>query len=675
MAKSTPNELIHESSPYLLQHANNPVNWVPWKEEYFKQAELEDKLVIISVGYSACHWCHVMEHESFEDKEVAELMNKYFISIKVDREERPDVDNLYMTAVQLMTGHGGWPLNCIALPDGRPIYGGTYFNKKQWVNILNNIVEVFKTDRSKVLEYAQNLTDGIKQAELVATTKYPENTELGEALEKCVLNWKGRFDNENGGPNKVPKFPLPNNYQFLMRYGFLYNDKEVLEHVNLTLTKMASGGIYDQLHGGFARYSTDGIWKLPHFEKMLYDNAQLVSLYCEAFRLTKNTLYEQVVKETLDFVSKEWIASEACIYSAYDADSEGEEGKYYVWEKEELQSALGDNFEVFADMFQINSTGYWEHGNYILMRAENKAEILLKHNLSAVKLDEIITECKLKLRSVAAERVKPGLDDKTITAWNALMVKAFADAYATFGKADYKEQALQCCEFILNHQLKENGELYRIYKKGNSKIEAFLDDYAFTIDALIQVYTISKNEKYLIKAQFLLETALLHFKNPKNELFFYTNSSYHQLLSQQTETSDNVIPSSNSQMAINLFHLGKLLSKEEYVVKAVKMLHMFADEMANYGSGYSNWGCLALYLTKSFHELVIVGNNVDEIFLDLHKHYHTNTILAVSEVSSELPLLKNRWKQNETLVYVCKDKTCGLPIQSVSEVLKQLEYN
>lgn len=673
MAKSTPNELIHESSPYLLQHAYNPVNWVPWQDVHFKKARSENKLIIISVGYSACHWCHVMEHESFEDEAVAKLMNEHFVSIKVDREERPDVDNLYMTAVQLMTGHGGWPLNCIALPDGRPIYGGTYFNKKQWMNILSNIVEVYRTEPSKVLEYAQNLTNGIKQAELVATTKYPENMDIDEALVKSIQNWKKRLDNEHGGPNKAPKFPLPNNYQFLLRYGYLYKDKSVLDHVDLTLSKMACGGIYDQIHGGFARYSTDGIWKLPHFEKMLYDNAQLVSLYSEAYRLSKNKLYEQIVHETLDFVSKEWLQAEGCIFSAYDADSEGKEGKYYVWDKDELSNLLGDDVTVFSDYYQVNERGYWEHGNYILMRVDNISEVAMKHNVSVEELAKRIDVCKQKLKQAAGKRVMPGLDDKSITAWNALMVKAYADAYTTFGNEEYKLKALRCVDFIIKHQLKENNELYRIYKKGESKIEAFLDDYAFTIDALIQCYLIDQNEGYLLKAEILLERVLQNFSNPKSELFFYTNSNYHQLLSQQTETSDNVIPSSNSQMALNLFNLGKLLEKEKYVDKAKKMLHLFLDEMANYGAGYSNWGCLALNLTKPFHELVIVGNNVDEMFLNLHKHYFTNAILAVSKSASDLPLLKDRWKANETWVYVCKNKTCGLPVSSATDALKQLE--
>jgi uncharacterized protein YyaL (SSP411 family) len=672
MAKKQANALINETSPYLLQHAHNPVKWVPWSTTALDDAKKQNKLVIISVGYSACHWCHVMEHESFEDEAVAKIMNEHYVCIKVDREERPDVDNLYMTAVQLMTGHGGWPLNCIALPDGRPVYGGTYFNKQQWTNVLLNIVKVYNEDRDRALEYAKNLTEGIKQAELVATTKYPENVELAEAVKKGVQKWKASFDNEHGGPNRAPKFPLPNNYVFLLRYGYLYKDKEILDHVNLTLTKMACGGIYDQLHGGFARYSTDSIWKLPHFEKMLYDNAQLVSLYCEAYRFSKNNLYRIIVEETLDFVRREWLKPEGCFYSAYDADSEGEEGKFYVWSKEELHSVLKDDFDVFAKCYSVNEKGYWEDGNYILMRTENWSTIASEYQMNLTTLQSKIDSCKQKLKEVAAKRIKPGLDDKTITSWNALMAKGFADAYLCFGNKTYKDIALKCCDFILKQQWNEKG-LHRIYKNGSTKISAFLDDYAFTIDALLAASLIDKNETYLKRAQELMDYVLKNFKHDSSELFYYTSKHANELISQQTETSDNVIPASNSQMALNLYHLGIILQKSEYIEKAKKMAHLYAGEISGYAPGYSNWGCLALYLTKPYRELVIVGNNVDELLLDLHKHYLTNTTLVGSNKASDLPLFKDRFQDQKTRIFVCKNNTCNLPVGTVLEAVKQLE--
>jgi len=394
------NSLIHETSPYLLQHAHNPVKWMPWGDEALEKAKKENKLILISVGYSACHWCHVMEHESFEDETVAKIMNDYFVCIKVDREERPDIDQVYMMAVQLMTGQGGWPLNCFALPDGRPIYGGTYFPKKNWINILLNLVDLQKEQPDKMEDYANQLTQGLKLAELIKVNTN-ETDFKKELIINCYNNWKERFDNVDGGPNKAPKFPLPNNYQFFLRLSTDPSPTlpegervDLLEHINLTLTKMAYGGIYDQIGGGFARYSVDHYWKVPHFEKMLYDNAQLVSLYCEAYAVTKNSLYKNVVYETLEFIERELTAPNGGFYSALDADSEGIEGKYYVWTKEELQNILKDDFNLFADYYNINKLGLWEHDNYILLRNVDDHIIAEEHNISIEELQNKITSFK-----------------------------------------------------------------------------------------------------------------------------------------------------------------------------------------------------------------------------------------------------------------------------------------
>jgi uncharacterized protein YyaL (SSP411 family) len=422
------NSLIKETSPYLLQHAHNPVNWHPFSAKIFEIAKAENKPILISIGYSACHWCHVMEHESFEDSEVAKIMNENFINIKVDREERSDVDMLYMQAVQLMTGRGGWPLNCFVLPDGRPFYGGTYFRKTQWIEVLNNLINLYKLESNRVLEYAEALTNGIKQAELISTSNKIDTLLTKELIQLSVKKWKTQLDEEHGGPNKAPKFPMPCNYQFLLRYAILEKDNALLNQVNLTLEKMAFGGIYDQLHGGFSRYSTDIIWKVPHFEKMLYDNAQLISLYTEAFNLTKNPLYKEIACDTLQFIENEWYKAEGYFYSAYDADSDGEEGKFYVWNQLDLKDLLGENFDVFSDYFEINDKGYWEHGNYILMRSENQIQLLTKFNLTKNELDQIILTCKNSLKQEAKSRLKPSLDDKTITSWNALICSAYSKA-------------------------------------------------------------------------------------------------------------------------------------------------------------------------------------------------------------------------------------------------------
>ena len=669
--KNKPNSLIKESSPYLLQHAYNPVNWEAFSTEAFNRAKLENKPVLVSIGYSACHWCHVMEQESFEDENVAKVMNEHFINIKVDREERSDVDMIYMQAVQLMSGQGGWPLNCFVLPDGRPIYGGTYFNKEQWINILLNLSDLFKNQPEKVEEYAKNLTDGIKQAELFTTQKRNDLLVSKEILKVGVNNWKSRFDNVMGGPNKSPKFPLPNNYLFLLRYSILEKDTEILKHVHLTLQKMANGGIYDQLRGGFARYSTDMKWKVPHFEKMLYDNSQLVSLYCEAYQHSKNNLYKQVVNQTLDFISDEWLNELGCFYSAYDADSEGEEGKFYVWTKEELKKTLHSDFDLFADYFSVNETGYWEHDNYILMRNENVAALAVKYNLTVDHINKKIETSKSTLKVIASKRVKPGLDDKSITSWNAMMCTAFAKAYLTFNEDKYKEIALRSIQFILKDLVQSNGKLYRTYKNKVSKINGFLEDYAFVIEALQNVYVITQDETFLLKAKQFTELVLIEFNNPESAFLFYTDNDSSGLITRSTETSDNVIPSSNSQMALNLFYLGKLFSEKSYNKKAADMLNLVLEEFKHYAGGYSNWGCLALHLTYPFIEMAIVGNNVNENLIELHKQSVTNTILALSQSASNLPLLLNRYVDGETLIYVCENNLCKLPVNTIEEAVKQ----
>ncbi len=662
-----PNSLIHQTSPYLLQHAYNPVNWEAFTNEAFIKAQQQNKLILISIGYSACHWCHVMEHESFEDAEVAEIMNQHFINIKVDREERTDVDMLYMQAVQLMAGQGGWPLNCFTLPNGKPIYGGTYFQKQQWINILKNLVDLHKNQPEKIIEYANNLTDGIHQAELITTQKQTDNKIDKTVLQNSIKNWKKRVDNTEGGPNKAPKFPLPNNYQFLLRYAILEEDTELLNHVNLTLTKMAQGGIYDQLRGGFARYSTDTLWKVPHFEKMLYDNAQLVSLYTEAFTLTKNNLYKQTVIDTLSFIEQEWYKAEGYFYSAYDADSEGEEGKYYVWNKLDLQDYLGNDFELFADYYNVNDLGYWEHSNYILMRSNNTAQLLTKYNLTLTLLEQKINACKLILKQQALLRVKPSLDDKTLTSWNALICSAFAKAYLVFDNENYKTIALKSIHFITTQLTQSNNQLFRTYKNGQSKIDGFLDDYAFTIEALINCYLITADESYLQKAFNVCELTLTQFKNPNSQFLFYTNNSSLQLIARTTETSDNVIPASNSQMALNLFYLGTYFGKNEWIRKSQLMLNLVIDDLTHYGAGYSNWGCLALHITYPFKEVAIIGNAANTKLQELYKHGLMNTLVAISQNENNLPLLKNRCVTNKTLIYVCQNNTCKLPTELVSQ--------
>jgi len=659
------NKLIHEPSPYLLQHAHNPVDWFAWGDEAFAKAKQANKLVLVSIGYSACHWCHVMEHESFEDDSVAQIMNEHFVCIKVDREQRPDVDQVYLSAVQIMTGSGGWPLNCFTLPDGRPIYGGTYFPKQNWVKILHTLSDLYKNDVQKVLQYAEELTTAVKKSELIPP--YKEKKEFSkDILNSCYENWTKRFDNIEGGPKKAPKFPLPNNYQFLLRHYCFTKDISLFRHLNLTLEKMAYGGIYDQIGGGFARYSTDGEWKVPHFEKMLYDNAQLVSLYSEAYQFAKNPLYKQIVYETVEFIQREMISPEGAFYSALDADSEGEEGKYYVWTKEQLQTILGGDFDLFSDYFNVNHLGEWE-GNYILLRKKSDEEISKKFDLSKEELQKKIIELKKSVLAVREKRIKPGLDNKILTSWNALMIKGYANAYSVFHEKEFLNSALKSTDYILQHLSRENGGLY--HAKG---INGFLEDYSFTIEAFISLYQVTFDEQWLNKAKSLAEYSLKHFYDSKSAMFYFTSDLDSALITRKMEIQDNVIPSSNSSMALSLFYLGKYFDEKNYLEISEKMLKQVQQDIIPYGSAYSNWAMLLLHFTQPFYEIAIVGNSVDEKRKSLSEHFIPNAIFTGTKAQSKLSLLQDKFIEGKTLIYVCENKTCKLPTENISEAIQSL---
>ncbi len=666
------NDLIHESSPYLLQHAHNPVNWVAWNETTLQKAKAENKMMLISVGYSACHWCHVMEHESFEDESVARMMNDLFVCVKVDREERPDIDQVYMAAVQLMTGRGGWPLNCFTLPDGRPLYGGTYYPKEKWKEILLNLADLWKSDPEKCFQYAAELTEGVKQTEQIVVEDTGEEI-IAETLGLSVEQWKMRFDTGEGGPNRAPKFPLPNNYQFLLRFAHFQKEESLQKHVYLTLDKMAMGGIYDQIGGGFARYSTDMLWKVPHFEKMLYDNAQLISLYSEAYQASGKQLYKDVVYQTLKFISRELTATNGAFYSALDADSEGEEGKFYVWTEKELRESLGEDFKLVADYYSVNSIGLWEHGNYILLRRETEEVIARKHDLSVEELRDIIPKVNDRLLGIREFRIRPGLDDKTLTSWNAMMLKGYADAYHVFGEDEFLLAALKNARFIRDVQLRADGGLWHSWKNDKSSINGFLEDYAFTIDAFISLYQVTFDEEWLMLSQKLCEYVFKHFSDESSGMFFFTSNEDPALIARKMELSDNVIPSSNSVMAKNLFYLGQIMGNPGWTERSAKMLRQVKQQLIAYGGGYSNWMMLQNHFVFPFRELVIVGKTVDKTMAELRKRYLPNQIFAGSPGPSELPLLHNRFVEGKTLIYVCENNTCKLPVENVADVIKQVE--
>ncbi|RMG76663.1 MAG: thioredoxin domain-containing protein [Bacteroidetes bacterium] len=671
------NALINETSPYLLQHAHNPVNWHPWNEETLKKAKDENKMLLISIGYAACHWCHVMEHESFEDTTVARIMNENFIPVKVDREERPDVDNVYMTACHLATGRGcGWPLNSFALPDGRPVWAGTYFPKKEWIKVLEYFIQLRKEDPEKLEEYAGKLTEGVQTAEEI-TIGEGDREFTRAALDGIAQKFLDNIDFKMGGRVGSPKFPMPNNYEFLLKYHHLSGDEKALEAVTVTLDNLAKGGIYDHLGGGFARYSVDGEWKVPHFEKMLYDNGQLVSLFSHAYQLTHNPTYEQIVRQTTEFVRRDMTSPEGAFYASYDADSEGEEGRFYVWTKSEIDSLLGDQSlsDLFADFYEIKARGNWEDGKNILYRRKTTAEIAQKHQLTESEVVAKIEQAKKTLFQAREQRTKPRLDDKILTSWNALMITGFADAYEALGEESYREQALKAGNFILKNVMDPDFRLHRNYKDGRATINAFLDDYALTIQAFIQLYEITFDQKWLDNARQLSEYVLAHFADDQTGMFFYTSKLDPALIARKIEIADNVIPSSNSTMARNLYALGLYFYKHDYVERAKNMMHNLAADLVNQSQPnfYSNWCSLYLDLVHPPYEVAIVGPDFEAKKNALMRHYIPNAILLGGATEGNLELLKGKLQTGATMIYVCQNKVCKLPVEDPERALTLMQ--
>ena len=671
------NSLIHETSPYLLQHAHNPVDWHAWNNETLELAKKEKKLLLISIGYSSCHWCHVMEHESFENDSVAAIMNKNFINVKVDREERPDIDQIYMNAVQLMTGSGGWPLNCIALPDGRPVWGGTYFPKEKWISALEQLSKMYQEKPEEMISYAEKLTEGVKNSDLVTLNKDEISFTVSD-LDSAVTTWKQNMDLDLGGRRGAPKFPMPNNYQFLLRYGIQSNDIEIQNYVNTTLTKMAYGGIYDQIGGGFSRYSVDKKWHVPHFEKMLYDNGQLVSLYSKGYQATKNELYKTTVYHTLDFIERELLTGEGAFYSSLDADSKNAEGKleegaFYVWKSIELQSILKDDYQLFSDYFNINNYGYWEHENYVLIRNDSNEAIAKKHNISVPELKNKVNQWQKNLLKERAKKKRPRLDDKSLTSWNALMLKGYIDAYTVFNEPHFLDIAVKNATFILSKQLQENGNLNHSYKNGKSSINGYLEDYATVIDAFILLYEATLNEKWLNTAKQLTDFTFDHFFDTESHMFYFTSDEDTNLITRKMEIEDNVIPASNSIMARNLFKLSHYYSNKYYLKVSKQMLHNVKDRTKQYGSGYSNWLELMCDFSGIYYEIAISGKNSKEKLTEINQHYIPNKLIAGSENKSGIPIMEGRFNSNETYIYICVDGACKLPETNVEKALSQLK--
>jgi uncharacterized protein len=667
------NNLQGQTSPYLLQHLYNPVDWYPWGDAALEKARQENKPLLVSIGYSACHWCHVMERESFEDEEVARLMNKYYVCVKVDREERPDIDHLYMNAVQLISGHGGWPLNCFALPDGRPFWGGTYFPREQWVQILTRVAAVFANQHDDVVQQAESLTRGVAQSSFIAQNDATEPFSREDA-DRMYQNMMENMDRELGGTRNAPKFPVPVNYEFLLHYYHHTGRQDALEQVLLTLRQMAMGGIYDQLGGGFARYSVDEHWKVPHFEKMLYDNAQLISLYSKAWKVAPDPMFRDVVYETIAFVQRELSAPNGVFYAALDADSEGEEGLFYIWKEKELDEILGEDAPLLKAFFHVGGKGFWEKGRNILLRTQTHKEFAEAQNISLDRWLRTFRLGKEKLMAARDKRQRPGLDNKVLVSWNGLMIKALADAYAAFGEMPFLVQARHAAGFILEHAMEPTGKLFRLLSGERPAIDAYLEDYAHLIRGLIRLYEVSKEPHYLKQAHALAEYVMKDFGASDSSLFSFSSAAGERLAAPFFEFHDNVIPSSNSVMAANLFYLSHYFEKPEWARRSREMLRDLKAHLSKYSSSYSNWGILLLHHVYDFYTLVVAGPDAPQKQQAFFEKYLPNTLMAAgTQPAADLPVFNHRFRDAETWIYVCSQGSCQQPVQTPEDAMEQME--
>jgi len=678
------NHLIGETSPYLLQHAHNPVDWYPWGGEALEKAKKEDKPILVSIGYSACHWCHVMERESFEDEATARIMNEHFVNIKIDREERPDLDHIYMDAVQAMTGSGGWPLNVFLTPEAKPFYGGTYFpprrafNRPSWQEILLSITQAFSEKRNEIDAQAENLTDHLFQSNAFGLENHGEDGKqfTKEKIDEAFQNVMKSADREWGGFGQAPKFPQTFTIQFLLRYHYVTKNEEALNQALLSLDKMIEGGIYDQVGGGFARYSTDTEWLAPHFEKMLYDNALLISVLSEAYQLTRQDRYKEIIDETMTFIQRELLGPQGGFYSALDADSEGEEGKFYVWNVEEVNKVLGADADLFCRFFDITDQGNWsegasrEEGKNILRIKIPPPEFSKQNNISAERLKHITGTGKQKLLQERNKRVRPLLDDKILLGWNALMNEAGSKAFMVTGNNRYRQLAIDNMHFLLRNFVTDKGEFCHTWKNGIAKYPAFLDDYAFLIRALIRLQEITADTKWLFEAQRITEFVIDNFSEPGTEFFYFTKKGQLDVIVRKKEVYDGAIPSGNSVMAYNLYQLGIFFDKSGWKERAMKMAGTLEQVIARYPTSFGVWACLLLELNSGTHEIAIIGRNFAELQADLFQHYLPHSILmAADSESQQFPLLAGKKNTEKAMFFLCKDFTCQQPVTSIDRFM------
>ncbi|MBK9107424.1 MAG: thioredoxin domain-containing protein [Saprospiraceae bacterium] len=671
---SKTNHLVNETSAYLLQHAHNPVDWFPWNEEALQKAKTEKKLIVVSIGYSSCHWCHVMERESFSDTAVSRLMNAHFVNIKVDREERPDVDQIYMTACQIMNPDGGcgWPLNAITLSDGRPVWVGTYLNRDEWMNLLTQINDLYHEDQNELQKIANQLSNHLQSDHRFKLTNDHLNFEATElkTIQQKVLN---NLDLTRGGKKGDIKFPLPPLLRYQLEYAGFVTDKTAANWVDQTLKQLMNGGINDQLAGGFARYSTDPNWRVPHFEKMLYDNAQLISLYADAYKKFKTEAYKNTLIRTLNFMQSDFTSGDGKYYSSFDAETEGEEGKYYVWTLDEVKQILADHklIELAIKVYHLKDEGNWEKGKNVLFLTTSIQQLSKELSKDVKSIQDDLETIRLKLLEVRKQRKAPKRDQKIICAWNAMMAIALADASAALGDENYKKEALKTGNFLVKEMLSPEGKLYRTVPGSKNVQYGFLDDYAFTILAMIRLYEISFDESWLQTALKLCEQSLKSFTDEDGVYFYYNASEDTKLIARKKEMVDQVISSSNSVMADVLHKLGLYFYNTDYLKRSQHMVKGMIDGPAIQDPVfYSNWLRQYIQFCKPPYEVAIVDPEYEKLQQQLLTSYLPHVILLGNAQKESLELLKEKLQEGSTYIYVCRNKVCKLPVTKVEDALK-----
>lgn len=664
------NRLSAETSPYLLQHKDNPVAWMPWSEQAFELALAENKPVLISIGYSSCHWCHVMAHESFEDEETAQLMNKLFVNIKLDREEYPDIDQVYMDAVQAMTGSGGWPLNVFVTPDKKAFYGGTYFppvrahGRASWKEVLVNVSQYYSQNRDEVETQAEKLYAHLKALGLQSAASVEQAEEKDKELVLKAVRDKllSLADKAHGGFGQAPKFPATFNLTYLLGYGSLYHDDDALQHVWLSLHKMAMGGLYDQIGGGFARYSTDAYWIAPHFEKMLYDNALLLELYAKAYAKTAHPFYLAVIRQTVHWLQREMMSEEGGFFTAQDADSEGVEGKFYTWSVDELKQLLREDYTVFATYYQVKESGNWEHTNILFTTTEVQETVSASFKARLGDIHE-------KLLQVRNQRVKPLTDDKMLLGINALMNKALVSIYLCTGEEQYLSLAERNMQFLLTAFKSDTHLFYHTLRLGGAKIVAYAEDLVYLAKALVDLANASANTVYLHKAKEIVDYLFVHYKRTGEILFDFTHHAYQQMEVYKQDVYDGAQPSINSVMVDVLFDLSHKLGIEEWAKHAQMMLSSQIKAIEKYPSSFGNWAHCLLQQAQVDVEICIVGPEAKKFFQELYtkmKWPYVN-IMASEIEDTEIELLKGKYLRGETQIYVCQGHQCWNPIKTTSE--------